>query len=197
MANSKISALTPATTPVAGTEVLPIVQSGVTKQVSIANLTAGRSVSASDYVMSTGNLVPSTAGKGVNFTANTPTSGMTSQLLDWYEAGTWVPTITASSGTLTTTAVTGAVYTRIGRQVTVKANIEVVDKGTASGFLLFSLPFTALDDFYVGVVVELKSAGLTGGCYTQSTVGVIYKYDWTGVVISNGYRWSVTLTYFV
>lgn len=42
---NSISALTSATTPLAGTEVLPIVQSGVTKQVSVANLTAGRSVS--------------------------------------------------------------------------------------------------------------------------------------------------------
>jgi hypothetical protein len=41
MANSKISALTAATTPVAGTEVLPIVQSSATKQLSIANLTPG------------------------------------------------------------------------------------------------------------------------------------------------------------
>ena len=41
MANTKISALTAATTPVAGTEVLPIVQSSATKQLSIANLTPG------------------------------------------------------------------------------------------------------------------------------------------------------------
>jgi hypothetical protein len=45
MANSKISALTSATTPLAGTETLPIVQSSTTKQVSVANLTAGRTVS--------------------------------------------------------------------------------------------------------------------------------------------------------
>lgn len=45
MADSKISALTGATTPLAGTEVLPIVQSSTTKQVSVANLTAGRAVS--------------------------------------------------------------------------------------------------------------------------------------------------------
>lgn len=43
MANTKISALTAATTPVAGTEVLPIVQSSATKQLSIANLTPGLS----------------------------------------------------------------------------------------------------------------------------------------------------------
>jgi hypothetical protein len=46
MADLKISALTASTTPLAGTEVLPIVQSSTTKQVSVANLTAGRAVQA-------------------------------------------------------------------------------------------------------------------------------------------------------
>ena len=46
MADVKISALPASTTPLAGTEVLPIVQSGTTSQVSVANLTAGRSFSA-------------------------------------------------------------------------------------------------------------------------------------------------------
>jgi hypothetical protein len=46
MANSKISALTSATTPLAGTETLPVVQSSTTKQVSVTNLTAGRTVTA-------------------------------------------------------------------------------------------------------------------------------------------------------
>ena len=47
MADTKISALPASTTPLAGTEVLPIVQSGVTRQVSVANLTAGRTVGTS------------------------------------------------------------------------------------------------------------------------------------------------------
>jgi hypothetical protein len=46
MADSKISALPASTTPLAGTEVLPIVQSSTTKQVSVANLTAGRDIAA-------------------------------------------------------------------------------------------------------------------------------------------------------
>ena len=50
MADAKISALPASTTPLAGTEVLPIVQSGVTKQVSVANLTASRAVSGSSFV---------------------------------------------------------------------------------------------------------------------------------------------------
>ena len=44
MADVKISALTAATTPLAGTEVLPIVQSGVTTKVAVSDLTAGRAV---------------------------------------------------------------------------------------------------------------------------------------------------------
>ena len=43
MADKKISALTASSTPLAGTEVLPIVQSGSTVKVSVANLTVGRS----------------------------------------------------------------------------------------------------------------------------------------------------------
>jgi hypothetical protein len=46
MADTKISALPASTVPLAGTEVLPIVQSSTTKQVSVANLTAGRSFNA-------------------------------------------------------------------------------------------------------------------------------------------------------
>jgi len=47
MSNVKISALPSATTPLAGTEELPIVQSGATTKVSVANLTANRTVEAS------------------------------------------------------------------------------------------------------------------------------------------------------
>lgn len=48
MADKKISALTAATTPLAGTEVLPIVQGGATVKVSVDNLTAGKPVSMSN-----------------------------------------------------------------------------------------------------------------------------------------------------
>lgn len=44
MANVKISELPAATTPLTGAELVPIVQSGVTDQVSVSNLTSGRAV---------------------------------------------------------------------------------------------------------------------------------------------------------
>lgn len=61
MADLKISALPSATTPVAGTEVLPIVQSSTTKKVSINDLTAGRAVAASSFT-----------GSGATVTTSSP-----------------------------------------------------------------------------------------------------------------------------
>ena len=58
MADKKISALTGASTPLAGTEVLPIVQGGATVKVAVSDLTAGRAVSALSLT-ATGNLAAS------------------------------------------------------------------------------------------------------------------------------------------
>jgi hypothetical protein len=57
MADKKISQLTGASTPLAGTEVLPIVQSGSTVKVSAADVTAGRAVSAASVAV-TGSTAP-------------------------------------------------------------------------------------------------------------------------------------------
>lgn len=259
MADTKISALTAATTPLAGTEVLPIVQSGVTKQVSVADLTAGRAVSAlsltltnaltavnggtgqtsyavgdilyastttalskladvatgnalisggvgvapswgkialtthvsgilpvanggtnassasitafnnitgyaatgatgttstnlvfstspsittatlvGDNTLSTGNLIQGTAAKGINFTANTGAAGKTSQLLNWYEEGTWTP----SFGGSTTYYGRAGTYTRVGRLVFVEGYIHIDTNGSGSQTTISGLPFT-------------------------------------------------------
>jgi hypothetical protein len=53
MADKKISALTAASTPLAGTEVLPIVQSGATVKVAVSDLTAGRAMAASSLTTAT------------------------------------------------------------------------------------------------------------------------------------------------
>jgi hypothetical protein len=65
MANTKISALTASTTPLAGTEVLPIVQSSATVKVSVANLTAGRAVSAASLSLTTTPLSVANGGTGL------------------------------------------------------------------------------------------------------------------------------------
>ncbi len=143
MADLKISQLTSATTPLAGTEVLPIVQSSSTKKVSVADLTAGRAVATAGGSF-TDNITQITAGKGIDFTANTPAAGMTSELLNWYEEGTWTPTLIGGTTNPTVTySLQRAKYTRVGRLVTVDCYLAWSALTGGSGQLrLDGLPFT-------------------------------------------------------
>jgi hypothetical protein len=74
MADLKISQLPAATTPLAGTEVLPIVQSGSTVQVSVDNLTTGKAVSASSVSATT---VTATTVNATTFDTNVAAAGVT------------------------------------------------------------------------------------------------------------------------
>jgi hypothetical protein len=135
MADLKISALPASTTPLAGTEVLPIVQSSTTKQVSVANLTAGRAISATQITLTTGNVIVAN-GQGIDFSATSGTG--TSELLADYEEGTWTPGYT--SWLVDPTVATTAKYTKIGRLV----NVSVYFTGgtTQAGSQITGLPFT-------------------------------------------------------
>jgi len=137
MSNSKISALTGATTPLAGTEVLPIVQSSTTKQVSVANLTAGRAISATQMTLTTGNLIVA-SGQGIDFSA-TPGTG-TSELLADYEEGTWTPSV---GGTATYFLQSGT-YTKVGRSVLITGSLVVNVLGTGSATIISGLPFASI-----------------------------------------------------
>jgi hypothetical protein len=214
MSNKKISSLTAASVPLAGTEVLPIVQSGATVKVSVDDLTAGKTVYGSTFSASSGspgfsisnqgtsaariqgtntggtfyfgldssggglfsayaptlyysgnypilmgnngtlqftidtsgnikanvgNFIQGTAAKGVNFTANTGAAGMTSQLLNWYEEGTWTPTDQSGAGL---TLAANGFYTRVGRLVNWQAAISYPVTASGVDSLIGGLPFT-------------------------------------------------------
>lgn len=268
MADLKISALPASTTPLAGTETLPIVQSSTTKQVSVANLTAGRTVGTGalnttgkitvnldgavgmrlnnttggagqgiemltattkyswllgaqynvndgfeitpstavggtswttpafklEYAgggvfnasIGTGNLAFSTAAKGINFTANTPAAGMTSQLLNWYEEGIWTTGMTADGGTVTL-SFDKLNYTRSGRIVTISGEIVVSAISAPTGDIYISLPFTnsastsgrsGIWSSYLGVAYTFTGVplgpmvGLMNGGATKMTIRV-------------------------
>lgn len=69
MPNAKISALTSATTPLAGTEVLPIVQSSTTKKVAVSDLTSGRNITAARVGA---GISPQAGFHADGFTSSTP-----------------------------------------------------------------------------------------------------------------------------
>jgi hypothetical protein len=141
MADTKISGLPASTTPLAGTEELPIVQSGVTRKVSVANLTAGRAFSATQLTLTTGSVIVA-SGQGIDFSA-TPGTG-TSELFNDYEEGTWTGAMVAgTSGTITLNASfrTGS-YTKVGRLVTVTGLFYVDSVSSPVGSLsLTGLPY--------------------------------------------------------
>jgi hypothetical protein len=177
MADKKISALTGASTPLAGTEVLPIVQSGATVKVAVSDLTAGRAISATQVTVSTGNVVIGTSGQGIDFSA-TPGTG-TSELLADYEEGTWTPNQGAGLTVIGTFSSSGT-YTKIGREVTV----TILLSGSTSiavatqGILLTNLPFAALGSLYLGLVTDNSAVVQTGcGVLTTASTNTLYALE--------------------
>lgn len=92
-----------------------------------------------DVSVTKGNLIQGTAAKGVNFTANTPLAGMTTQLLNWYEEGTWTPTW--NGGTITT--IVFARYTRIGKLIHCELGV-VLGSSVGLSDSTISLPWTGI-----------------------------------------------------
>jgi hypothetical protein len=127
--------------------VLPVVNggTGVTTSTGTGNTVLSDAPTLSGNVtLSTGNITQGTAAKGVNFTANTPAAGMTSQLLSWYEEGTFTPTVigSATAGTATYAIQIGR-YTRIGNRVFINLSVSY-SAGTGTGFLrIAGLPFAS------------------------------------------------------
>jgi hypothetical protein len=203
MADKKISALTAASTPLAGTEVLPIVQSGSTVKVSVANLTAGRAVAMAGGSF-TDNITQSTAAKGVNFTANTPAAGMTSQLLNWYEEGTYTATLTpTTSGTLTLNASYNTLrYTRIGRQVTISGELRLTAASSPVGSVNINLPFAAGNSLCFGACAIYDANAKTGGLITNANATTAYfsEFSYSAIAASDfsgNEQMIISLTYTV
>jgi hypothetical protein len=276
MSNSKISALTSATTPLAGTETLPVVQSGATTKVTVANLTAGRDVVTNsvsvaagvpvylngtsgntqilyyaslvidmqingtkgfrlyapgagtselrgDWTTTTssggsgnftvlGNVVQGTAAKGINFTANTPATGMTSQLLNWYEEGVVTAAITTTSGSITLNASFNKIkYTRIGRSVSITGVLYVDSVSTPGGAATITgLPFAngSAKSNVAGVCIFATGLAVTAttaiqGRIEDSATGIILEKFTAGAStsivgdIQAATQFKLNATYFV
>lgn len=155
------------------------------------------SIRYGNQTISDGNLIFATAGKGVDFSANSGTPGMTSELLNWYEEGTWTPTVSAFTGAYTT--VTGQVgsYTRIGRQVTVKFQFMVTNKGTGStGYNITNLPFAASGFPFAGAGYNLNSGEMTTIYMNAANEISGFRYDTADPVVPNNTMVG-QITYFV
>jgi hypothetical protein len=134
-----------------------------------------------------GNVIIGTSGKGIDFSATSDAAGMTSELLDDYEEGTWTPTATigASAVGITYSAQTG-LYTKVGNKVSFTGRIVLTSKGGLTGsVLLLALPFTCGSGIGVTSIPWTQGAAVTAGSAisgyvpVSSTTMALTQYDVT------------------
>jgi hypothetical protein len=123
-----------------------------------------------DVHIKTGNIVMDGSGKGIDFSATSDASGMTSELLDDYEEGTFAAEIVQGLGSITQTFDNSATYTKIGNLVHVQAIIQFTGVGNGTQVRL-ALPFTHVTDTSLGggVISFTNVAGLD----SESTLTLI------------------------
>jgi len=113
--------------------------------------------SAGDVTVKTGNLVIGTAGKGIDFSANTDdeigAGSLSSELLDDYEEGTFTAILKDSSGNSATQSQNSGRYTKIGNQVFVHIQVRLTSiSGMVSGNTarIDGMPFAASSEAELG-----------------------------------------------
>jgi len=124
-----------------------------------------------DQTIVAGNLVIGTSGKGIDFSADPSAAGMTSELLDDYEEGTWTPTangITFSSASGT--------YTKVGNLVTINFVVIFPTTADVNNAQIQGLPFTT------GGVAATALAGYNSDLNAQANASatLIYFANATG-----------------
>ena len=125
------------------------------------------------------------AGNGIDYSANTGAAGMTSQLLNWYEEGTWTPNQGAGL-TLVGAFSSAGTYTRIGRQVFIRGSVSgATSVAVASaGAITTNLPYSAAADATgtaidaannASSILRVSSATLTAATAIAATTTITFS----------------------
>ena len=111
---------------------------------------------------------------------------------------TWTPTVTASSGTITSYTLNGANYVRNGSVVHVNVDLTITNAGTGSGSLDVTLPFNNGSVIANGTGRENALTGYQLQCRVAASSGTmnIQTYSNTTTIATNA-EIRVSMTYFV
>tara|TARA_Y100000361_G_C11098016_1_gene310249 strand:- start:425 stop:985 length:561 start_codon:yes stop_codon:yes gene_type:complete len=135
----------------------------------------GLTLSSTDLKINAGDLIFSTADKGVVLGATSNTAANT---VSDYEEGTFTATCDNSVTLHTNVANNQLAYTKIGRQVHVSGSLRINDSASGADFVINNLPFTSLNDsdiYYTSTSVRFYSWNLpndySGSYQTISFLG--------------------------
>jgi hypothetical protein len=121
----------------------------------VGNDAAGFGTGSNDLIASVSSTgIAMASGKGIDFSANSNVSGMSSELLDHYEEGTFTATIGGSTSSPSSGQTTTGNYTRIGRLVFATALFGSVDTSGAAGQLqVTGWPYNSVETIPTGNVM--------------------------------------------
>ena len=133
-------------------------------------------------IIGVGGATPSSSGSGITFPASQSAS-TDANTLDDYEEGTYTPTVTPTSGAITSYTSTGY-YVKTGKQVTCWFNVKITNVGTGTGTAtIASLPFSHNATDQYGIVALGRDTDVTGyvfqgwGSGTSFTVQTVTNGD--------------------
>ena len=136
---------------------------------------------------------------GIDFSANSNASGMTSEVLDDYEEGTWTPAI---SGTSTDNSGGYSRYTKIGNRVFFQTHL-VLNGNPGDTFTISGLPFSSSSVSRSATTIVIQDASnsyaqVSGQTATVSDSVTIIGCDMHGTItLASGDRINLFGTYIV
>lgn len=147
--------------------------------------------SSGNFEIKYGNLVMTTAGKGIDFSATSDGGGKSSEILDDYEEGSFTPSTYADSGNFAlNTSYNTLFYTKVGNKVHVGGYLYTTSTNSPSGtIILGNLPFTSGSSVTNYAPADVRVWGISGDPGTgrsnsaqvyariQNNTSAIYIYD--------------------
>ena len=129
-------------------------------------------------------------GYGINFAATSDAGGMTSEILDDYEEGTWTASVVGSGGGTAQTM--SGYYTKVGNKVYVHASaVSGLNLSSSSGVLVINgLPFTAKSGAYQAFQLIHNNAGTYPSGRTQVEGYVSGNTQIVAITSGSGVGWN-------
>jgi hypothetical protein len=136
------------------------IYTGATISALLIDASQNVTIPAGDLTMTAGNVIMSTSGKGIDFSATSDGAGMTAELFDDYEEGTF--TVTVSDGTNDATMGTNnCTYTKIGHRVFFDLFAATTSLGSVSGSIrLTGFPYNTSSSRFCSVPASGYGTGL-------------------------------------